>query len=364
MEAALLRIAVNPPPSLIEQLRDADRGVMRSIRRIVPDDDGVVLLFIDQFEELFTPGVGDAERDAFLSALAVAATDPATPLRLVLALRADFYDRPLRHAAFAPIVEHDTVAIGPLSPDEIERAIVEPAAAVGVGFEPGLVAEIVADVTANPGALPLMQYALHTAFDRRDVDSITRETYRSIGGVSGALAQRAEEIWLAATADEQIATRRLLRPLGDARRRSRGHPPSCRPGRAGRRHRDDDDARPIRRRQAAHVRSRHGVRANPPSKSPTKPCCAPGRGCAPGSTRTATRLVPTAISRRRRPAGSSSIVTAPSSTAGRACRQRSRCSTTRSSPSTTTRPRSSPRASRSVRRRRPLPDGAPGDGGT
>ena len=210
LEAALLRIAVNPPPSLIEQLRDTDRGVMRSIRRIVPDDDGVVLLFIDQFEELFTPGVGDAERDAFLSALAAAATDPATPLRLVLALRADFYDRPLRHAAFAPIVEHGTVAIGPLSPDEIERAIVEPAAAVGVGFEPGLVAEIVADVTANPGALPLMQYALHTAFDRRDVDSITRETYRSIGGVSGALAQRAEEIWLAATADEQIATRRLL----------------------------------------------------------------------------------------------------------------------------------------------------------
>ena len=260
LEAALLRFAVNPPPSLIEQLRDTERGVMRSISRIVPDDDGVVVLFIDQFEELFTPGVGDAKRDAFLSALAVAATDPGDAA-------ASIGPRPPRRllrpaapsrGAFAPIVEHDTVAIGPLSPDEIERAIVEPAASVGVGFESGLVPEIVADVAANPGTLHCMQYALHTAFDR-DVDSITRETYRSIGGVSGALAQRAEEIWLAATADEQIATRRLLGPVGDARRRSRGHPPSCQPGPAGRRHRDDDDARPIRRPQAAHVRSRHGV---------------------------------------------------------------------------------------------------------
>jgi serine/threonine protein kinase len=224
LEAALLRVAVNPPPSLVEQVRDGDRGVVRGIRRIVPDDDGVVLLFVDQFEELFATSVGDAERDAFLSALAVAATDPATPLRLVVALRADFYDRPLRHATFAPIVDRGTVAIGPLSPDEIERAIVEPAAAVGVGFESGLVAEIVADVTANPGALPLMQYALRAAFERRDAESISLEAYRSVGGLSGALAQRAEEIWGAATSEEQIVARRLFGRLvtfGDGREDTR-----------------------------------------------------------------------------------------------------------------------------------------------
>ena len=33
LEAALLRIAVNPPPSLIEQLRSGSRGILRSVRR-------------------------------------------------------------------------------------------------------------------------------------------------------------------------------------------------------------------------------------------------------------------------------------------------------------------------------------------
>ena len=47
-------------------------------------------------------------------------------------------------------------SLTPLSPEEFERAISVPAAAVGVSrFERGLLAEIVADVSGEPGALPL-----------------------------------------------------------------------------------------------------------------------------------------------------------------------------------------------------------------
>ena len=70
----------------------------------------------------------------------------------MLTFRADFYDRPLRHPQFAPLVKRNTVAVTPLTPDELEHAIVTPAAAVGVGFEPGLVAEMIADVNPEPGA--------------------------------------------------------------------------------------------------------------------------------------------------------------------------------------------------------------------
>ena len=224
LETALLRVAVNPPPSLLEQLRDGDRGVLRSTRRILPDDDGVVLVVIDQFEELFTPAVSDADRDGLLRALAAALTERSTPLRVVLTLRADFFDRPLRHPAFAPLLKQSTAAITPLSPDELERAIVDPAAAAGVGFEPGLVADIVADVNRNPGALPLMQFALTRAFDHASGDTITLDDYRAVGGLNGALAQRAEELWQAAAAAEQAATRRMfgrLVTLGEGREDTR-----------------------------------------------------------------------------------------------------------------------------------------------
>ncbi len=154
-ETALLRVAVNPPAALLDQLRDGDRGILRAVNRILPDDDGVVAIVIDQFEELFTAGGHDADRDQFLRC-AGGRRDRDRDRRcgILLTLRADFYDRPLRHPEFAPLLKQHTVVVTPLAPDELEHAIVTPAAAVGVDFEPGLVAEIVADVNHEPGGPP------------------------------------------------------------------------------------------------------------------------------------------------------------------------------------------------------------------
>ncbi|MEO0564540.1 MAG: serine/threonine-protein kinase, partial [Chloroflexota bacterium] len=65
LEAALLRIAVNPPNSLMDQLREDARGLARAVKRVLPggdDADTELLLFIDQFEELFTQGERESER--------------------------------------------------------------------------------------------------------------------------------------------------------------------------------------------------------------------------------------------------------------------------------------------------------------
>jgi DNA-binding SARP family transcriptional activator len=228
LETALLRVAVNPPASLLDQLRDGDRGIVRAARRILPDDDGVVVVVIDQFEELFAGAARDRDAESFLRALAVAATDPRSPIRLLLTLRADFYDRPLRHLEFAPLLKEHTVVVTPLDRDELEHAITTPAATVGVGFEPGLVTEIVADVDREPGALPLLQYALTQTFDAAEDGTMTIETYRSIGGLTGALARRADDLWQAADQREQLAIRHVfgrLVSLGegteDTRRRAR-----------------------------------------------------------------------------------------------------------------------------------------------
>ena len=56
----------------------------------------------------------------------------------------------------------------PFTPDELERAIVGPAERVGAEWEPGLVADIMHDVGDQPGALPLLQYALTGLFEKRD----------------------------------------------------------------------------------------------------------------------------------------------------------------------------------------------------
>ena len=73
---------------------------------------------------------------------------------MVATLRADFYDRPLIFSGFDELLRDNVVTVSPLSPEAIERAISEPARLSGVTFEQGLLAEIVADVLNEPGALP------------------------------------------------------------------------------------------------------------------------------------------------------------------------------------------------------------------
>jgi WD40 repeat protein/DNA-binding SARP family transcriptional activator/energy-coupling factor transporter ATP-binding protein EcfA2 len=195
LEATLLRVAVNPPVTLMEQLEGDERGLCRAVKRVLPADASELVLVVDQLEELFTLVAGEERRSQFLTLLARAANDPRSRLRVVVTLRADFYDRPLRYREFAELLRDHLLSLTPLSPEEIERAISAPAAAVGVLLEPGLLAEIVADVLDEPGALPLLQYALTELFALRDGATMTRDAYRAVGGVSGALASRADELY-------------------------------------------------------------------------------------------------------------------------------------------------------------------------
>ncbi|MFN0027514.1 MAG: protein kinase domain-containing protein [Acidimicrobiales bacterium] len=209
--AALLRVATSAPLNLIEQLTADERGLARVVKALLPEGSaGAVLLVIDQFEELFTLCRNDAVRRRFIGSLEHALADARCPLRVVLTMRADFYDRPLRYGTFARLIDSSTVAVTALAPDELEAAIVEPAAAVGCEFEPGLVSEIVADVSDQPGALPLLQYALTELYERRVSELLTRDAYHDIGGVAGALARRAEELAAAGTLAEQAVLRRVF----------------------------------------------------------------------------------------------------------------------------------------------------------
>jgi WD40 repeat protein/class 3 adenylate cyclase len=195
LEAALLRAAPDPPASLMDQLERDEHGLLRAVLRLLPSDGSELVLVIDQFEEVFTLVEDESVRTHFLGSLEAAATDPRSRVRVVATLRADFYDRPLLYRGFADLFKSRVEAVVPLSAEELERAISGPAKRVDVSLEPGLVAAMLGDVAEEPGALPLMEYALTELFERRDGRTLFLEAYREIGGVSGALGRRAEELY-------------------------------------------------------------------------------------------------------------------------------------------------------------------------
>jgi len=210
LEAALLRIAVNRPENLLDQLRGDENGLRRAMKRVLPAPDSELLLIVDQFEEVFTLIEDPAERTHFLRLLYSTVNDPRSRIRLIITLRADFYDRPLLYPGFSELMRRRTEVIVPLTFGELERAIRAPAERAGMILEAGLVTTIVADVNEQPGALPLLQYALTELFERREGRTLTKSAYRSIGGVLGALGRRAEEVFSERNPNEQHAARQLF----------------------------------------------------------------------------------------------------------------------------------------------------------
>ena len=223
LEAALLRLSARPIPRLRDRLEEGSRGLLEVVGDAFPEASEIVIV-VDQFEEVFTLTRDDREREAFLEALRVATVDPSSRLRVIVTLRADFFDRPLATPRFGELLGRRTETVTPLTPDELEQAIRGPAERVGVPPEPGLVAEIVADVVHQPGALPLLQYALTELFERREDERLRLEPYVAMGGVAGAVSARADRLYEASGPEGRRAIRQVLLrlvTLGEGRQDTR-----------------------------------------------------------------------------------------------------------------------------------------------
>ena len=210
LEAALLRSTLDAPDSLAELLDHPEEGLLRAGLRLMPEGSGRLLLVIDQFEELFTLVDSEAERSRFIRNLEVALADPHGRIVVVLALRADFYDRPLAYGKFASMLGDSVINVVPLTPDELEAAAEGPAAIAGVQLETALLHRLLSDVAGQSGGLPLFQYALTELFDRRSDALLTARAYEDMGGVRGAITRRAEELYLDLDATEQAACKQLF----------------------------------------------------------------------------------------------------------------------------------------------------------
>ncbi len=210
LEVSLLRVAANQPGNLRAQIERDKNGLVRAAELILPRDGSELLLVIDQFEELFTLTADEGDRRRFLDLLAGAVTDGRSRVRVIVALRADYYDRPLHYPFFGDLVRSYMETILPLSAEELEQAIVRPAEQVGVLCEAGLAQAIIDDVLYQPGGLPLLQYALTELFERREGRLLTRQGYEAIGRATGALARRAEELFNEQDESGQEAVRQLF----------------------------------------------------------------------------------------------------------------------------------------------------------
>jgi WD40 repeat protein/serine/threonine protein kinase/DNA-binding XRE family transcriptional regulator len=216
LASALLRVAPAgvTDAELQELVRSDSRGLIRAARAVLPADQAVeMLLVIDQFEELFTLCSDVTVRAHFLENIITAVLDEGSRVRVVITLRADFVDRPLQYVDFGELFRQRSEFVLPMTPEELERAIVGPAHMAGLALEEGLAAQIVSEHILHPGALPLLQHALSELYARRQGRVLTRAAYTAIGGVGGALTASAEALYNQLDFAGQDIARRILLSL-------------------------------------------------------------------------------------------------------------------------------------------------------
>ncbi|MDX2161402.1 MAG: SUMF1/EgtB/PvdO family nonheme iron enzyme [bacterium] len=159
------------------------------------------LLFVDQFEELFTLA---SKADAQAFAVLLEAISHCDRVRVVVTMRADFYHRAVEYPQLAELLRTGSFPLAIPKRDALRQMIERPAERAGLTFDHALADRILDDTGDEPGNLALMAYALDELYKLDDDNLLTHSEYEQLGGVSGAIGTRAESVFAALGVDDSI----------------------------------------------------------------------------------------------------------------------------------------------------------------
>jgi len=160
-------------------------------------EESELLLFCDQFEELFSTPVTEEQRQDFIAFLAKAAK--TAKVRIVLTMRAEFYPGTLRYDQLVELMRATgTFPLAAPGAGALLEMIKGPACIAGLQMDKGLASAILDDTGTAPGVLPLMAFALSELFKEsqkqsQEAHQLTFAHYQSIGKVKGAIKKRADD---------------------------------------------------------------------------------------------------------------------------------------------------------------------------
>ncbi|WNM35759.1 hypothetical protein RKE30_38065 [Streptomyces sp. Li-HN-5-11] len=197
-------------PAVLRVLTPGDRPATKHGHLLAPKDgEPDAWVVVDQLEELFTLCPDRAERDGFVDLL-LTASAPGSRLRVVAAVRSDFFHHCAEYPGLASVLHGAGLPLAPMTAQELREAVAGPAAAAGLLVERRLTTRLVEDVLNEPGGLPLLSYGLLESWRRRRGRMLTLAGYEAAGGVRDIIEATAEKAYAELTADQAGAARCLL----------------------------------------------------------------------------------------------------------------------------------------------------------
>ena len=169
-----------------------------------------LLIVIDQFEELQT-AVPDNLRAGFVRLVKRLAGH--NRVRILVSLRADFLGALSRGETLAGLLSGNSFVLHPPGAAALRAIIREPARLVGVAVEDALIDELVDAARLEPGALPLLAFALERLYDRREGQRLVRPNVAGSTTLGAILEDYTKKVEDALGVDQCEALPRLFRHL-------------------------------------------------------------------------------------------------------------------------------------------------------
>ena len=196
-------IAVQEASIEIKRQRLANEVVLKSLA-----DDYNLLIYVDQFEELFRyQRLGSIhfqdrkhrseEAIAFVNLLLEAIKQTELPIYVVLTMRSDFLGDAAQFTGLPEAINDSQFLVPRMTRRERRDAIQGPIAVGNAEISTALLTRLVNDVGDNPDQLSILQHALHRTWNnwasKGAIGPLLLEHYLEIGGMAQALDLHAEQ---------------------------------------------------------------------------------------------------------------------------------------------------------------------------
>ncbi len=186
-------------------LRSSSLGLVDLIKQYQGFSNKNILLFVDQFEELFRfkadNQLGDSdETTAFVNLLLEAVRQSEVPIYIALTIRSDYSGSFAQYPKLTKAINLSHYLVPHMTRDQRRQAIEGPIAVAGGKISTRLVQQLLNDVGDNNDQLPLIQHALMRSWrywlqNKTTDEPIDIKHYTAIGTIKKALSQHANEIF-------------------------------------------------------------------------------------------------------------------------------------------------------------------------
>ena len=187
-----------------------------------------ILIFIDQFEELFrfTAGIDKKNPDIdesllLINLLVEALKQDKVPIYVVICIRSDFVGNCSNYQTLTEYINLSHYLVPQMTREAYRSAILGPTSLTDAQISPDVLQEILNHIGDKPDQLPVLQHLMMRLYNfwkanKKAEQPINIYDYKAVGGLEEAISLHTEELYNELSEDEKIACKKIFQTITES----------------------------------------------------------------------------------------------------------------------------------------------------